>query len=92
MKPPFSLRSTPSRLWLRLSRLLPTTQSFEPMHRSALDLSKQLLKAFDSRKEMVDAGPTGLPGFAVFGPTDEKTGERGAQLFALELDVDNDRI
>jgi type II secretion system protein D len=70
----------------------PTTRTFEPMHRSALDLSKQLLKAFDSRKDMVDAGPTGLPGFAVFGPTNEETGERGAQLFALELDVDNDRI
>jgi type II secretion system protein D len=71
---------------------VPVTQTFEPMHRSALDLSKQLLKAFDSRKEMIDAGPTGLPGFAVYGPTDEKTGERGDQLFALELDVDNDRI
>lgn len=70
----------------------PITQSFEPMHRSALDLSKQVLKAFDSRKEMVDSGPTGLPGFAVFGPTDEESGERGPQMFALELDVDNDRI
>ncbi|QDT52965.1 Type II secretion system protein D precursor [Caulifigura coniformis] len=71
---------------------VPTSQSFEPMNRSALDLSKQLLKAFDSRKEMMDVGPTGLPGFAVFAPTDEETGERGEQLFALELDVDNDRI
>jgi len=72
--------------------VVPTSQTFEPMNRSALDLAKQLLKAFDSRKEMMDAGPTGLPGFAVFAPTDEETGERGEQLFALELDVDNDRI
>ncbi len=69
-----------------------TTQTFEPMHRSALDLSKQVLKAFNSRKEMVDSGPTGLPGFEVYGTVDAETGERGGQLFALELDVDNDRI
>ncbi|HVJ84490.1 MAG TPA: secretin N-terminal domain-containing protein [Caulifigura sp.] len=69
-----------------------TSQTFEPMHRTALDLSKQVLKAFDARKEMVDAGPTGLPGFEVFGTVNPETGERGERLFALELDVDADRI
>ncbi len=68
------------------------TRTFEPMNRSALDLSKQLLKAFDSRKEITDAGPTGLPGFDVYGPEDAETGERGPKMFGLELDVDADRI
>jgi general secretion pathway protein D len=68
------------------------TQTFDPLHRSALELSKQVLKAFDSRKEMVDSGPTGLPGFEVYGPPDEETSERGPKMFALELDLDNERI
>ncbi|HVJ68016.1 MAG TPA: secretin N-terminal domain-containing protein, partial [Caulifigura sp.] len=44
------------------------------------------------RKELIDAGPTGLPGFEVYAPKNEETGERGDRLFSLELDVDADRI
>lgn len=71
------------------------TVSITPKKRLAVDLAKQLHKAFESRAELVKAGPQGLPAFRVFhpAPKDDMTpGARGPQWFVMEIDPDRNTL
>ncbi len=71
------------------------TVSITPKKRLAVDLAKQLFKAFESRAELVKAGPQGLPAFRVFHPApkeDMTPGARGPQWFVMEIDPDRNTL
>lgn len=71
--------------------------SVVPKKRQAIDIAKQLLKAFESRAELVDAGPKGLPGFRVFHPATKEQIEadpkaHGPQWFVMEIDTEKNTL
>jgi len=71
------------------------TVSITPKKRLAVDLAKQLYKAFESRAELVEAGPKGLPAFRVFHPApkeDMNPKARGPQWFVMEIDTDRNTL
>ena len=71
------------------------TVSITPKKRLAVDLAKQLFKAFESRAELVKSGPQGLPAFRVFHPApkeDMTPGARGPQWFVMEIDPDRNTL
>ena len=66
------------------------TKVYNPKHRSAVDLARQIHQSFQSRSQLEDKGPNGLPAFVV---SDFKQGEEDpGTLFVIEIDSDNERL
>ena len=64
--------------------------TIHPRHRSAVEIAKQIHKAFTHRSRLESAGPNGLPAFVVDQfSTDEDSGET---LFTIEIDTDRNEL
>ncbi|AMV16319.1 Putative type II secretion system protein D precursor [Planctomyces sp. SH-PL14] len=69
--------------------------SVTPTKRTAVDIARQIYKTFESRSELIDAGPKGLPGIRVYhpAPAEEKaTTLRGPLWFTLEIDTEKNSL
>ncbi len=66
------------------------TLTISPKNRPALEIAKQIHKAFKSRSQLENAGPNGLPAFIVtHAMEDDNAGET---QFAIEIDTAGNRL
>ncbi|QDT30886.1 Putative type II secretion system protein D precursor [Thalassoglobus polymorphus] len=66
------------------------TLAISPKNRPALDIAKQIHKAFKSRSQLENAGPNGLPAFIVsHAMEDDNAGET---QFTVEIDTAGNRL
>ncbi len=67
-----------------------TTLSISPQNRSALDIAKQIHKAFKRRSRLENSGPNGHPAFIV---EHTNEGEKAGKVqFSMEIDTGNNRL
>ncbi len=67
-----------------------TTLAVSPQNRSALDIAKQIHKAFKRRSRLENAGPNGHPAFIV---EHAKKGEKAGEVqFSMEIDTSKNRL
>lgn len=66
------------------------TTTIVPENRMALNIASQIHKAFKNRSQLINAGPHGLPAFAVQHAAE---GEKGGKLqFTVEIDSNENRL
>lgn len=65
-----------------------------PQSRSAIDIAKQVHRAFGARSQLIDAGPNGMPAFTVAGFTSPDSANSGPieTLFTVEIDTDQNTL
>lgn len=64
--------------------------SVSPQHRSAVEIAKQIHRAFGDRSKIENAGPNGLPAFAV-APADANAAAGDVQ-FTIEIDTHENQL
>lgn len=66
------------------------TLTIKPSHRAALDIAKQIHRAFKTRARLEDVGPNGLPAFIVDHAQDNQ--KAGQTQFLIEIDTQGNRL